>query len=241
MKESYNRAVKPLRVIVCGAAGRMGSRVAALAAGDERFALAGCLVRQAQTQSPLAPTFSARELPGRLANADALIDFSSPEACAGFAAQAADARKTLVCGTTGLSQAQRRALERAAARTAVLYAANFSAGVAVLCALAREAARRLPAWDRGVVETHHKAKKDAPSGTALRLSKAAGEAPILSQRLGDVVGEHTLTLAGPLERLELTHRAHSRDVFALGALEAALWLRGRKPGFYGMDDLLELA
>jgi 4-hydroxy-tetrahydrodipicolinate reductase len=117
--------------------------------------------------------------------------------------------------------------------------------VALLTRLAAEAARGLPGYDAGIVETHHKAKKDAPSGTALRLAQAvrdgagAGAAvATASLRLGDVVGEHALTFAGPFERLTLSHSAESRDVFARGALDAALWLRRRKTGLYDMLDLL---
>lgn len=218
---------KPLRLVVTGATGRMGSLVAELAAKDGRFAIAAALSRQGP------------DVEEALARADALVDFSAPDACVAYAKAAAGEGKPAVIGTTGLSAAQNAAVRAAARKTPIFYAANFSAGVAVLARLAAEAARLLPRWERAIVETHHSKKKDAPSGTALRLAEAAGGgAAIASVRVGDVVGDHTFTLAGPFERLELTHRAHSRAVFATGALEAALWLSARKPGLYGMDDLL---
>ncbi len=223
-------AVNALKLLVCGASGKMGARVAALAEADKRFVVLGGVTRQ----SP------PRSLDSLVARADGLIDFTSPDATVRFTEAAAAAGKPIVVGTTGFSPAQHARVRAAARRTAVLLAPNFSPGVAVLCALARAAVERLPKWDRAILETHHSQKKDAPSGTALKLAQASGASAIVSQRVGDVVGEHTLTLAGPFERLELTHRAHSRDVFAKGALEAALWLRGRRPGLYGLEDALEL-
>lgn len=227
--------MKSVRVVVAGASGRMGSQVVSLLAGDRRLTLAAKILHRTSPEAAASA----------LAGADVLIDFTEPRASVALAAAAAAARTPAVIGTTGFSPAQRRALERHARRIPLFVAPNFSVGVHVLCALAARAARALAAFDAGVAETHHAAKRDAPSGTALRLAAAVRAArggkeavPAVSLRLGDVVGEHTLTLAGPFERLELTHRAHSRAVFARGALEAALWLRGRKPGLYGMHDML---
>lgn len=226
---------KPLRVVVCAASGRMGAQVSALAAADPRFTLLAKMVRGTP----------AKQLETALAGADALIDFSTPEASLRFAAAAARTGAAAVIGTTGFSPAQRAKLDAHAKRTPVFLAPNFSFGVNVLYRLAAQAALALKDYEAGIFELHHSAKRDAPSGTALRLARAVMDArgdgrevPVLSQRLGDAVGEHTLTLAGPHERLELTHRAHSRAVFARGALEAALWVRRKKPGLYGMDDLL---
>lgn len=222
---------KRLRLVVTGATGKMGAMVAELAAkdADARFEVVAALSR------------SGPDIEEALGGADVVVDFSAPEASVEYARAAAAARKAAVIGTTGLSNAQKSALAAAARRAPVFYAANFSAGVAVLARLAKEAVQRLPKWEKAIVETHHSQKKDAPSGTALRLAEAAGGGvPIASQRVGDVVGDHTLTLAGPFERLELTHRAHARSVFAKGALEAAAWTFGKKPGLYGMDDLLGL-
>lgn len=225
---------KPLRVIVGGGAGRMGRRLAALLLEDPRFVLTGAVVRG----------FTADQLAAYLERADLLIDFSAPSASVAFAAAAAKAGKPAVIGTTGLSVLQQAQLRAFAKKIPLFAAANFSPGVHALLRLAEEAARLLGDFEVSLCETHHSLKKDAPSGTALRLAQAVartrgGKLPeIASQRVGDVVGDHTLTLAGRDERLELVHRAQSRDVFARGAMAAALWLRRRRPGLYGMDDLM---
>jgi 4-hydroxy-tetrahydrodipicolinate reductase len=228
---------KPLRLVVTGASGRMGTRVAALARKDRRLRVAARVSRAAGKQ-----TIAPAELSLALKAADAIVDFSSPAASISFAADAARARKPIVIGTTGWTSAQRARLRSLSKKTAIFLAPNFSVGVAVLCRVAREAARLLPGYSASIVETHHARKKDKPSGTALRVAEALerGRIPIKSRRIGDVIGDHALTLAGPFERLELAHSARSRDLFAKGALEAALWLRGRRPGLYGMDDMLGL-
>ncbi|WP_428264935.1 4-hydroxy-tetrahydrodipicolinate reductase, partial [Haliangium sp.] len=175
-----------------------------------------------------------------------------------------------VIGTTGLGDEHQAAVDELAARAPVVWAPNFSLGVHVLLALARQAARALgPSFDIEVVELHHRHKRDAPSGTALALAaaldagrgdgdpgadalarrfgregdvgpRARAEMGVMAVRGGDVVGEHTAYLLGEHERLELTHRAGSRDVFAAGALHAAAWTAGRAPGRYGMGDVLGL-
>ena len=226
-------ANKPLRLIICGASGRMGARVRALALKDARFTLAGG-VSLGEDISPL------------LSRADVLVDFTTPEASVKFVEAAARAKKAIVIGTTGFSAEQLARIKARAREIPILVSPNFSPGVNLMFKLAARAARLLPGYDASISEIHHNQKKDAPSGTALRLARAVMDGrkskapvPAVSQRLGDVVGEHTLTLAGPFERLEFTHRAHSRDVFAKGALEAALWLARRGPGLYDMGDLLE--
>ncbi len=226
----------PLKIAVCGAAGRAGSRVAALASIDPRFHLVARVDRARAAQF--------EDEAGAVA---AAVDFSAPEAAVHYAAACARAEVAFVTGTTGLNDVQRAQLAAAARKIPVFSSPNFSRGMAVMTWLAAEAARRLPGYDAAIVEAHHKGKKDAPSGTALRLAQAVREArgadepvPSASLRLGDVVGDHDLTFAGPCERLTLSHQAESRDVFALGALEAALWLAKRKPGLYGMGDLLGL-
>ncbi|MDD5627502.1 MAG: dihydrodipicolinate reductase C-terminal domain-containing protein [Elusimicrobia bacterium] len=230
---------KPLRLVVTGAAGRMGRRLAALAAADGRFAVAALVDRRED-----AGLVKPDRLPKALAQADVLVDFSAPEAAVRFASQAAAARKPAVIGVTGFSPVQLAQLKAASRRIPVFLSPNFSPGVHALGVVLRAAASLLKDYEVSISETHHSRKKDAPSGTALRLARILmearrGAAPaIVSQRVGDVVGDHTVTLAGPCERLELTHRAQSRDVFARGALRAALWVRGRRPGLYDMTDLL---
>lgn len=226
----------PLKIAVCGASGRTGSRVAALAAVDPRFHL---LTRVGRAQ--------AAAFEDEVGAAGAVIDFTVPEATVRFAAACGRAKVPFVIGTTGLTDVQRAQVAAAARKTAVFMAPNFSRGVTLLLHLAGEAARRLPDYDAAIVETHHKGKKDAPSGTALRLAQSVSEArrsdaavPTASVRVGGVVGDHALTLAGPFERLTLSHAADSRDAFALGALEAALWVSKKKPGLYDMLDLMGL-
>jgi 4-hydroxy-tetrahydrodipicolinate reductase len=226
----------PLKIAVCGASGRTGSRVAALAAVDPRFHL---LARVGRAQ--------AEEFEDEVSACGAVIDFTTPESCVKFASACGRAKVPFVTGTTGLTVIQRAQVAAAARKTAVFMAPNFSRGVTLLLHLASEAARRLPDYDASIIETHHKTKKDAPSGTALRLAVAVSEGrrcdapvPTASVRIGDVVGDHSLTLAGPFERLTLAHTAESRDAFALGALEAALWAARKRPGLYDMLDLTGL-
>lgn len=226
----------PLRLAVCGATGRTGSRVAALAALDPRFRLVE------RVDSARAKAFE-----NEVSGCDVVVDFSVPDASVRFAAACGRAEVPVVIGTTGLTDVQKAQVARAAGKTPVFLAPNFSRGVTLLLHLATEAARLAPEMDAAIVESHHKTKKDAPSGTALRLAQAVMEArrskdavPTSSLRLGGVVGDHALTFAGPHETLELTHRAQSRDVFAAGALDAAVWVAKKKPGLYDMLDLMGL-
>ncbi len=259
----------PARVLVAGASGRMGRAVrAALAESAE-------LVLGAALESPAAPGLGSALERGvvltadpasALAACDVVVDFTLPAASMGLLRAAATARVPCVIGTTGFSREERLEIEELARRLAVVLAPNFSVAVNVLAHLVGEATRLLgPGYDAEIVELHHAMKRDAPSGTALRLAEAVAEARgerldehlvlvrqgdtgprprgaigIQSLRAGDCPGEHTLILAGPGERLELVHRAMSRDHFARGALRAAAWLRGRGPGLYGMDDVLGL-
>jgi 4-hydroxy-tetrahydrodipicolinate reductase len=198
------------------------------------------------------------------ADAQVLIDFSLPKGTAARAAEAAERGIGLVIGTTGLDEAAAAAVEAAAERVPVLHAPNYSLGVNLLFRVAAEVARALGAgFDVEIVEAHHNRKADAPSGTALglaeRVCEALGRDPAAdlvhgrggpvgprtereigmhALRLGSVVGEHTVHFGSDHERIELTHRAQSRDVFAAGALRAAAWIAGRAPGRYGMDDVL---
>ncbi|OGR43527.1 MAG: hypothetical protein A2X35_00550 [Elusimicrobia bacterium GWA2_61_42] len=230
-----------LKVLVCGAAGRMGRAVRAEMEGADSFSLAAGVDAR-----PVPGVENADAFDYLLAGADVVIDFSSPEAACRYAAACARARKPFVTGTTGFSKKQLAALRTAARRTAVFCSPNMSPAVNLTFALAAIAAKRLKNFDVHVSEAHHAAKRDAPSGTALRYAEhvaaARGAAlpPITSARAGDIVGEHTVLYAGPHERVELTHRAHSRALFAAGALRAAAWVAGRKPGFYDYFDLLEL-
>lgn len=194
---------------------------------------------------------------------DVLVDFSGPNAFDAALALALQRRVAFVSGTTGLRDEQRLSLENAARSIPVLWAANFSLGAAMLLRAARRVAAALPDWDCDIVEFHHKRKTDAPSGTAINLGKAVAEGRghglaeravfarhgqigprgqheigFAALRGGDVVGEHTVIFATEGERIELTHRATSRDIFARGALAAAIWLARRAPGMYAFDEVL---
>lgn len=236
----------PLRILVHGASGRMGRALLRLAGERDGLRVVAAVSRSGgplpEADATGVPVLAVADL-SRAPDCDLVIDFSLPEAFDGVLADCVARGRALVSGTTGLSPAQREALDAAAARIPVLWAANFSAGVAVLHALVRQAAAALPGWDADIVESHHVHKKDAPSGTALFLGEAVaagrGSAPhYAALRAGDIVGEHLVQLTGPGERLELAHRATNRDIFARGALEAALRLAGKGPGRYGFGELL---
>jgi 4-hydroxy-tetrahydrodipicolinate reductase len=174
---------------------------------------------------------------------DLAIDFSLPEAFDGILALCLQREAALVSGTTGLDEAQRAHLDNASLRIETLWASNFSLGVAVLEELVKRASAALPDWPVSLVETHHVHKKDAPSGTALTLARAArsvtGRGPAIeSIREGEVIGIHRLQFDGPGETLELGHVAGDRDLFARGALQAAALVWGRGPGAYRLGELL---
>lgn len=194
------------------------------------------------------------------------IHFSLPDALAERLSWNVQAGCAAVIGTTGLNEDQKKMVEAASAKIPIIMTPNTSTGVSVLCRLAREATRLLgPGYDVEIVEMHHHHKQDAPSGTAKRLAeviceasnrdyerdarhgrvgqvgaRTQGEIGMHAVRGGDVVGDHTVIFAGPGERIELTHRASSRQTFAAGALRAAAWLSGRRPGLYSMNDVLGL-
>ena len=233
------------RLLIHGASGRMGQSLLRLAAEQPgQYQVVAAVTRR--TPSPRVvdgvPHFAASEL-GGVPAFDVAIDFSLPDGFDPILALCVERAAPLVSGTTGISAAQIDAVARAATTIPVVWATNFSLGVAVLAELVERAAAALPGWDVDVVESHHVHKKDAPSGTALTLGQAAGGAGAqvhyASVRAGDIVGEHTVQFAGLGERVELVHRATHRDVFARGALHAARKLAGRPAGNYRVRDLLD--
>ncbi|HST43904.1 MAG TPA: 4-hydroxy-tetrahydrodipicolinate reductase, partial [Luteimonas sp.] len=213
------------RLLIHGANGRMGQALLRLCSADATCRVVAAVTRRSPAQRVVdgVPWFAATELPGVPAF-DVAIDFSLPEGFAALVAQCVARGAAVVSGTTGLDATQVAALQAASATVPVLWASNFSLGVAVLEDLVARAAAALPGWDCDIVEAHHAAKLDAPSGTALSLGAAAaasrgGVAPhYASVRAGDIVGEHTVQFATAGERLELVHRAGNREVFARGAL-----------------------
>jgi len=256
-------------VCVVGALGRMGECVRAALAGEPALRLAAAL------EAPDHPGQDRELAPGvrvgadpkaALARCEIAIDFAIPAATLANLRVAADVGCAYVTGTTGFSESQRAEIAALARLVPVIHAPNFSIAVNVLAWLAERAAALLgPGYDAELVELHHAAKRDAPSGTALRLAEAvaAGRGQSLSEHLvleragergarpaaaialqslrgGDVAGEHTLLFLGQGERLELVHRASTRDHFARGAVRAAAWLAGRAPGLYPIERALGL-
>lgn len=252
---------EPIQLIVFGAAGRMGQSVLRAAAGSTDLDISAAMVRAIPKQdSGSHPVnYATRMDSGR--RADVVVDFSGAGGFDSALALATQRGIPLVSGSTGLSDAQHAAMREAARSIPLLWASNFSLGVAVLTHLAGLAARLLPDWDCEIIEAHHRNKLDAPSGTALALgqhicsSRNLQETPALIDRVGkrdpeaigysvsragDIIGEHEVRLAGPGERIELIHRAGDRDLFARGALASVRWIAGRPPGMHGIGDVLGL-
>ena len=243
-----------MKVAILGAAGRMGHMLCDLVDRSEELELvAKCDVREDYPRTWPAGT-------------EAVIDFTFHEAVPANIAKAADEGVVYVLGTTGLTDEEQKAVDEAAKRIPVVQSGNYSLGVNLLLGLVAKAAEVLGVeYDCEVVETHHRHKKDSPSGTALMLAKAAaggrgqnfgdvavfgregmvgerpqGEIAVHAIRGGSVIGDHTVMFAGDVERVEITHKAQTREAFAAGALRAALWAAGKKPGIYNMRDVLGL-
>ena len=265
-----------MRLIVTGAAGRMGRELVRTVAETDGACLVGA-IEQAGSDflgqdagalagvGDLGVAVTDDALPV-FARADGVIDFTSPAATLAFSELAAQARIAHVIGTTGLTPEDEPKLSAAARHAVIVKSGNMSLGVNLLAALTKTVAAALDAdFDIEIVETHHRHKVDAPSGTALMLGHAAadgrgiaiedhavfarhgqtgarkrGDIGFQTLRGGTVVGEHTVLFAGPHERIELIHKAEDRGIFSRGAIKAALWARGRKPGLYSMADVLGL-
>jgi 4-hydroxy-tetrahydrodipicolinate reductase len=262
-----------IRIAVNGALGRMGKRIVALASQDKELEIK-CAI-----EKPLHPgmggdvgqaaglgTINVPVKSGLTEKIDVLIDFSSPDATRKRLREALDFKCGMVIGTTGLSDEDMQAIQKASESIAIVQAPNMSVGVNLIFSLAGTLAKTLgEEYDIEIVETHHRHKKDAPSGTALKiaeiiadavgteLSKAAvygrqgavgerkkGEIGIHAKRSGDIVGVHTISFGAMGEEIELTHRATSRDTFALGALRAAKFAASKDAGLYSMQDVLGL-
>ena len=240
-------------VIITGSKGRMGQ------------ALIACATRHTALKITAQIDLGA-DLEPVIKSGDVVIDFTSHDATGKFASICVQHKKALVIGTTGHSEAEKAEITKAAAQIPIVFASNYSTGVNTLFWLTRKAAEILgPNFDLEVVEMHHRMKKDAPSGTATTLveilaavrkeqldnvlrhgrhgivgERTASEIGMHALRGGDVVGDHTVIFAANGERLELTHKASSRDTFANGALRAAQWVVQQKPGLYNMQDVLGL-
>jgi 4-hydroxy-tetrahydrodipicolinate reductase len=242
-----------VKIIITGSKGRMGQMLLSCAARNSRLQVVG----EVDTGGDLAQFIK---------HGDAVIDFSSHEATAGYARLCAQNKTPIVIGTTGHSEAEKAQIKKFASKIPIVMASNYSTGVNTLFWLTRKAAEILgPDFDLEVVEMHHRLKKDAPSGTAATLAEILadvrkqqlskvirhGREGIVGERTtteigmhalrgGDVVGDHTVIFAANGERVELSHKASSRETFANGAQRAALWVVKQKPGLYNMQNVLEL-
>jgi len=224
------------KIIIAGAKGKMGQALLRVAEKIPGVAVTARIDR-------------GQELGKVIKAADVVVDFTGHEATVPFARHCAEHKKAMIIGTTGHTAAQREDLRNISGQIPMVWSSNFSTGVNALFWLTGKAAEILgPDYDLEVVEMHHRLKKDAPSGTAQTLAQILGRArqrpaseiAVHSLRGGDVVGDHTVVFATTGERLELTHKASSRDTFAGGALRAAQWVIGKAPGVYDMQDVLGL-
>ncbi len=263
-------------IIVTGAAGRMGGRIIALSKEYPELRLAGALERKGSEAvgKDIGPLTGIGEssvkvsdsLEAIIDKADVVIDFTAPSAALQNLEIVSRHSKAMVIGTTGFSKDEIDTIRRFAGKIPVVLAPNMSVGVNLLFKVLQDVARVLgDDYDIEIIEAHHRLKKDAPSGTALKMAQVIAEAVnrnleevgvyarkgiigersrkeigIQTVRAGDIVGEHTVLFGGLGERIEITHKASSRDTFARGALKAALWIAARKPGLYDMQDVLGL-
>lgn len=247
-----------IKLVIAGCCGRMGRTIAQCALRDARFALGAVLeapgheavghdyasILSSAAGLGLTVTDDPREA---IRQGQVLVDFTAPQATVEHVRIAQQLRRPMVIGTTGCSPRQVGVIRRASRVIPIVFSPNMSIGVNVLCELAQTAAGRLGAgYDVEIVESHHRHKKDAPSGTAKQLVQLValarrqrpGAIPVHAIRAGEIVGHHTVIFAGPAEHLELTHRAQSRDVFAQGALRAAAFVARHRPGLYDMSHVL---
>ncbi len=258
-----------VKVVVLGAAGRMGRAILSVCHQDGEVEIVGAV--EAKGSSAVGETVFGVEVVDNLSKvvdkADVVIDFTLPEATLSNLEVCVGARKACVIGTTGLTKQQLAKVEEAAKRIPIVFSPNMSVGVNLLFKLVYDVAKVLgDDYDVEIVEVHHRFKKDAPSGTALRLAERIAEAlgrdleecmvtgrrgmvgerkgaeiGVFAVRAGDVVGEHTVVFGGLGERIELVHKAHSRETFARGAVRAAKWIKGKSAGLYSMWDVLGIS
>ncbi|HET9846487.1 MAG TPA: 4-hydroxy-tetrahydrodipicolinate reductase [Nitrospira sp.] len=265
-----------IKVIVAGAAGRMGSRLIALLKDSTALALAGAIESHGHhalgedageaAGSGKTGMLITDDLAGLLEKGEVVIDFSVPEATLSHLRAVAHHRRAMVIGTTGFSAAELEELRSLARQVPCVFSPNMSVGVNLLYKVIGEMAKTLgDDYDIEVIEAHHRLKKDAPSGTALKIAEVLARAVnrdlnqvgvyarkgltgerkkheigIQTIRAGDIVGDHTVLFGGMGERIEVTHRASNRDTFARGALRAARWVVKQPPGLYDMMDVLNL-
>ena len=265
-----------VRTIIAGAAGRMGMRLIALTQETDALSLTGAIEMKAHpalgkdageiAQIGKIGILLSDNLLTSLAQSDVVIDFTGPASCLANLEQVVKASKAMVIGTTGFSEKELIQLKTLADKVPCVFSPNMSVGINVLVNTIGKIAKSLgETYNIEVIEAHHNKKKDAPSGTALKLAEALAdgmewdlqevgvyarhgstgerktrEIGMQTIRAGDIVGDHTILFGGPGERIEITHRAHTRDTFARGALRAAQWVVKQPPGLYSMGNVLGL-
>lgn len=233
-----------IKLGIAGVSGRMGRRIFALAHKDKDFEIKLALEKKGLPFiGKMIEGIKISSNPDGIFLLDVFVDFTTPEATVTNLDYLARYKKAAVIGTTGLDSQQSKKLKEVSKITPIVFSPNMSVGVNVLFSMLPEITKRLgPDYNIEITEAHHKAKKDAPSGTAKKIGQILTDATgkqitIHAVRLGDIVGEHTIIFCGNSERIEITHRAHSRDLFALGALKAARWVVGKPAGLYSMQDV----
>ena len=234
-----------IKLGIAGVCGKMGRRIFDLASMDKDFEINFALEKKATPMigKDLGKLKISSNSDGVFL-VDVFIDFTTPEATETNLDYIARHKKALVLGTTGLNDAQIKKVEDISKVVPVVFSPNMAVGVNVLFSILPEMAKKLGAdYNIEIVEAHHKGKKDAPSGTAKKFAQILADAtkkeiPTHAIRLGDIVGDHTIIFCGNSERIEIKHQAHSRDLFALGALKAAKWVFNKPAGLYSMQDVL---
>jgi len=232
-----------LQLIVAGIAGRMGQRIQALSMDDPTLKVVYGL--ESPTHKMTVPGVPVGADTTQIQKADVVIDFSLAEATIALLPEVVKYRKAIVIGTTGFSPEQEAHIAQAAKDIPIVVSFNMSLGVNVFFKVAQSVAKALPTYAVHIQETHHTQKKDAPSGTALQVGRliekvSKQKVTYESFRKGEVVGDHRIIFKGPSDQFELFHHAESRDIFASGALQAAIWVADKKPGLYSMQDVLGL-
>ncbi|MDR1784416.1 MAG: 4-hydroxy-tetrahydrodipicolinate reductase [Endomicrobium sp.] len=256
-----------MKILICGGAGRMGQAIIKLAKLDKEIQVLGVFESDTSmavgTGDPVIR--SVRDLKIFLPETDSLIDFTNPSSTMKSLEIVKEFKVPLVIGTTGFSEEQKSKIFEMSKSVPIVFSPNMSAGVNILFKLVETVVKKIPDYDVEILELHHNKKKDSPSGTAVKLAEIVAsslgrnmndigvysrhststlrkrdEIGLFSIRAGDIVGEHTVYFAGAGERIELTHRAHSRNTFASGALRAAKWVVNQNPGLYNMIDVLNM-
>jgi 4-hydroxy-tetrahydrodipicolinate reductase len=235
-----------IKLGIAGVRGRMGNRIFGLAHKDKDFEIKLALEKKGiPAIGKEIGGIKISSNPDGIFLVDVFIDFTTPDATVTNLNYLAKYKKAAIIGTTGLNSEQFKKLQDVSKIIPIVFSPNMSVGVNVLFSILPDIAKRLgPEYSIEVTEAHHRTKKDAPSGTAKKIGQILADAtgreiPIHAIRLGDIVGEHTIIFCGNSERIEITHRAHSRDLFTLGALKAAKWIVGKPSGLYSMQDVMK--